>query len=164
MKSETQADFVLGMNPDHRLFVARMQTRGFVDQRLIRLTIKSADADMDLLHALLNSTLSLFLIEASGFGRGLGALDLTSTKIKRSFAIWNPSSITGSVRHSIMEAFAPLNARAVLPLEKELERDDRIKFDSALCKHFGLLHHLDDMYGSLLHLYQIRQSVRYVQI
>ena len=67
MKAERQADFVMSLNPDERLFVARMAQRSFVDQRLIALAVPAAKADRDLMHALMNTTLSMFLIEAGRF-------------------------------------------------------------------------------------------------
>ena len=47
----------------------------------------------DLIHALLNSVYGMFAIEAIGFGRGLGVLDASSTKLKNMFMI-NPEVIS----------------------------------------------------------------------
>ena len=75
MSPSTLADMVISMNPYHRLFVAKLEQRSFVNQRLIRFTKKTRTINVDLCHALLNSVIGLFFIEAIGFGRGLGALD-----------------------------------------------------------------------------------------
>ena len=58
-----------------RLFSGRLDPPAFVDQRLIQLNPLD-DVDIGLCHALLNSSIGMFIIEALGFGRALGALDL----------------------------------------------------------------------------------------
>ena len=71
------ADFVTSVNPDKRIFISRLNEKSFVNQRLIRFTSLKFDTDLELSHALLNSLMGIFFIEALGFGRGLGALDLS---------------------------------------------------------------------------------------
>ena len=73
MSNSTVADIAISMNPDKRLFFSRLEERGFVNQRLIRMTSKKEDLDIMLQSALLNSILGLFYIEGLGFERGLGA-------------------------------------------------------------------------------------------
>ena len=88
MKPSTMADFAIPINPDSRLCVFRLRERAFVNQRLIRFSLKEINcSDVDLIHSLLNSSLGMFLIEAAGFGRGLGVLDLNAGKLKRSFHV-----------------------------------------------------------------------------
>ena len=43
----------------------------------------SEDIDIDLCHALLNSMIGMFYIEAIGFGRGLGALDFSKDNLEK---------------------------------------------------------------------------------
>src|SRR5690606_18770634 len=81
MRDTTVADLVLTINPDKRLFVAKLRERSFVNQRLIRFSRRTASVDVELCHALMNSLLGVFYIEALGFGRGLGVLDLNATKV-----------------------------------------------------------------------------------
>lgn len=63
------ADLVASINYGDRLFIAKLKERSFVNQRLARFTKKTEIVDVDLCHALLNSALGMFFIEALGFGR-----------------------------------------------------------------------------------------------
>ena len=83
MKNSTMADLVASMNFDKRIFIAKLDKKSFVNQRLTRFTAKNKNIDIDLSCALLNSTLGIFFIESIGFGRGLGVLDLSSTRMKK---------------------------------------------------------------------------------
>jgi hypothetical protein len=162
MKPSTQADFVLSMNPDKRLFIAKMHTRGFVDQRLIRFTNKNnkTDKEIGLYHALLNSTLSLFFIEAAGFGRGLGALDLNASKIKKHFLMLNPNQIPRTNYNDILCAFDKIKKRDVLSLEEELRQKDRQTLDFHVLSSVGLENYAETIRQSLSTLFNIRQAVK----
>ena len=159
MNASTLADFVISMNPDKRLCVYRFEEKSFVDQRLIRFCGKNDSVDIGLCHALLNSVVGMFLIEASGFGRGLGALDLNASKLSNSFHMLDPSIITNNDRDSILNKFQPLLARNVLDLPEELRNEDRINFDMAVLSAFGIGDLRDIIYESLLSLFSIRQNV-----
>ena len=65
MRPETMADVVVSMNPGNRLLVIRLEQRAFVDQRLIRFMARG-ETDITLCHALMNSLLGLFYLEALG--------------------------------------------------------------------------------------------------
>ena len=95
MDDAAKADFVTALNPDRRLFVAMFDESTFVDQRFTRMLVKSETISKELLHALLNSLFGIFAIEAIGFGRGLGVLDASSTKLKNMYMI-NPEIIADS--------------------------------------------------------------------
>lgn len=72
---ETLTDLVMFINYGERLFVGRVDPPAFVDQRMVRLDpLENESVDIELSHALLNSTIGMFIIEGLGFGRGLGAL------------------------------------------------------------------------------------------
>lgn len=158
MKPDRQADMVLGMNLGDRIFVAIMENRGFVDQRLIRLTKKKDDLDLHLCHALLNSLLGLYMIESSGFGRGLGALDLQSTKLKKGLYVLNPFLLSKENKTGVKKLFQVLKRRNVLPLPDELSSSDRLEFDKAVLKSFGISACYNKIKHSLLELYDIRKS------
>lgn len=92
MRPETVADLAAAMNYDTRLFFLRLTPRAFVNQRLIRFTTKPGIlVDLDLWHALLCSLMGCFYIEALGFGRGLGALDLNASKFAKQLRLLNPT-------------------------------------------------------------------------
>lgn len=161
MKPTTQADFVLSMNPDKKLAIHRLNTRSFVNQRLIRFSAKSfVQADLDLCHALMNSVIGMFLIEASGFGRGLGVLDLNATKLNSRFHMLNPNLITNSQRGKILAAFGPLRKRALLNLPQELDAADRQSFDNAVLSALGQQHLRPAIYHALKQLFRIRQTAK----
>ena len=159
MDAATLADFVLSMNPDTRLFVARTPEPTFVDQRLIRITVNDDD-DSELIHALLNSTFSMYFIEALGFGRGLGVLDINSTKIENGLYIPNISLISSGDAEKIIAAFYEINMRPVKKVLKEINESDRHKLDNEIANAIGLpLPVVEDVYSGLQTLYRIRKSV-----
>ena len=159
MKPDTQADMVLGMNLGDRIFVPIMRKRGFVDQRLMRLTKKGDSIDLHLCHALMNSLLGLYMIESAGFGRGLGALDLQPTKLRKGLYILNPVLLSKKDKTKIKKLFQVLKKRDVLSLPDELPSSDRFKFDKAVLEGFGIWNCYEKIKQSLLELYSIRKSV-----
>lgn len=159
MSDSTIADIALSLNPDKRLFFTRLEKRSFVNQRLIRLTSKNKNEDIILLSAILNSILGLFYIEAIGFGRGLGALDLSSEKLKNQFHILNPKLLKKEDINEIKKLYLKIENRKVLPILKELENEDRILFDKKVLESFEISNQYDNIKNSLINLYKIRKSV-----
>jgi len=161
MKPETRAIMAISMNPDEVLSFLRFRTPTFVNQRLIRLTaIDNTAPDVELMHALLNSIVEMFLIAAAGFGRGLGVLDLNATRLSRSMHMLDPDAIGASQRAAILSAFDALLQRAPLPLLQELEQSDRKEFDSLVLSAFGLEAIHDQLEVSLRTLFAIRKAAR----
>ena len=159
MKPVETADFVVSLNPDKRPCVHRFETPAFVNQRLIRFTVKNK-IDIDILHALFNSTIGMFLLEAAGFGRGLGALDLNATKLAKQLHVLNHQSISQPHKINILNLYKPLLLRDVLDLPQELASIDRQQFDEAVLQAYGFKNVRNDIYQSLLALYNIRQTAR----
>lgn len=162
MKTENMADFVANVNFHNSLFIAKFQNRSFIDQRMIGFSIKDdyLEENKDLLLALLNSTLSMFLIESFGFGRGLGALDLRATKFERDFKILNPNLLSENEKIRIVENFEPIKNRVRQPLERELEMEDRINFENILMEIYGIQEHYEQIKSALLQLFRIRFAVK----
>ncbi|MBI1274161.1 MAG: N-6 DNA methylase [Alphaproteobacteria bacterium] len=160
MAPNTLADIVLGMNPEDRLFAAMMSRQGFVDQRLIRMTKLSSHLDVALAHALLNTTLGMFFIEAAGFGRALGALDLQPTKLRSVFYMLNPALLAEQQRSDIKEAFDVIKNRDVLHVRDELHMEDRRNLDRTVLEAYGLENYEGKITRSLLELYRIRKAVK----
>jgi hypothetical protein len=158
MLPDTLADIVTSMNPGDRLFFAKLKERAFVNQRLIRFT-KKENADVGLCHALMNSILGLFYLEALGFGRGEGALDLSSDKLKNSLYILNPNLLNKVQKEEIINKFQPMLKRPILTIEEELTNKDRLEFDKEVLKCFGIEKVENKIRKSLLTLYKIRSSV-----
>jgi hypothetical protein len=160
MKDETMADFVASMNFDKRLFIAKLDKRSFVNQRLTRFTVKNKNLDLDLIHALLNSSLGVFFIESIGFGRGLGALDLSSTRMKSNLKMLNPKLLTDKQKNDIKLKFKPLKNRVIYPILDELKLEDRKDFDDEVLNAFGIINYKEQIEDSLKTLYSIRMNVK----
>lgn len=98
---------------------------------------KHSKLDIDICHALLNSIIGIFFIEASGFGRGDGVLDLSKDKLEKSFML-NPDILSDESKNNILKAFSVLKKRKILPIEQELKMPDRIKFDNEVLKAYNI--------------------------
>lgn len=160
MSDATLADLVTSLNPEQRIFVAKMRTRSFVNQRLIRFSLRDAAFDLELCHALLNSMIGVFFLEALGFGRGLGALDLNSTKLKKHLPILNPSLLSNAQASEIKKLFAPLLKRPIENISDEMQRADRQTFDDAVLRAFGLYTSKEKIRSAFQTLYEIRLAVK----
>lgn len=158
MKSETRADLAMFLNPNLRLFICSFTQPTFVDQRLVRLTARDG-IDLDLSAALLNSAISYLMIEGNGFGRGLGVLDLSVTSLKKHLHMLDPGVLTQEQRDSLLALYQPLLQRETEDIADELERADRLTFDRAILEAFGIQTPLREIYGALLRLVEIRQTV-----
>lgn len=159
MNDSTMADLVASMNFNHRIFIAKLDTRSFVDQRLTRFTALNGSVDIDLSHALLNSILGIFFIEALGFGRGLGALDLSSTRMKKYLRMLNPNLLSDTQIDSIKEKFKVVRDRESMNILNELTQSDRISFDKAVLEAYGIYHLKDKITNSFKYLYNMRTTV-----
>lgn len=162
MKSDSMAEFVANINYDDNLFIAKLESPSFIDQRLIGLSVKNnfSTIDKTLILALLNSTISMFFLESLGFGRGLGTLDLNKTKFENNFNLLNPKILTEAQKTEIIQAFNPLLARNRLPLLEELESDDRIRFENTLMDIYGISDYYEPIKNSLKELFKIRFAVK----
>ena len=162
MKTDNMADFVANVNYHNSLFIAKFNTRSFIDQRMIGFSVREnyQNEDYDLFLALFNSVLSMFFIESFGFGRGLGALDLRATKFERDFKIFNPNLLTDEQKERLIIAFEPIKQRDRLPLEEELEMDDRIHFENILMEIYEISEYYEQIKQSLLELFRIRFAVK----
>lgn len=157
MNTESLADLVMFINYGDRLFVGRVTPPSFADQRLVPLSPKG-DIDIELHHALLNTAISMLIIEGMGFGRGLGALDLNKDRIENYMHMLDASQLDENATAQIKAAFQPLTQRDILPIADELEQPDRIAFDDAIIAAFGLDVARAEIYDSLLSLVEIRRT------
>lgn len=152
-----KASIITSLNPDRRLFFAKFEKPTCINQRLIGFIPKDAVTDLDLCHMLLNSIIGLFYIEASGFPRGAGALDLSKDKVKLSFML-NPALLSEHQIASIKASFIPLLQRDVKSLFEELEEDDRKNFDLTVLRCYGLETFYENIKKSLVSLLKVRLS------
>ncbi len=159
MKDTAIAEIFTTMNPDRRLFFARFDTPAFINQRLIGLKAKNPQCDIELCHALLNSLLGMFYIEAVGFGRGLGALDINSSTIKQIYML-DPSLIDNNSKVQILKSFSVITKRKILKTDEELEKLDRSRFDHLILNIYGIEKYYDNIKHSLLSMQEARLNVR----
>lgn len=158
MLPNTMAEICISINPGDRLFYARLKEPSFVNQRLIRFVRVNNDTNIKLCTALLNSVLGLFFIEALGFGRGLGALDLSATKLKENLLMLNPALISDEAKVDILNKYSTLENREVLNIKDELISEDRQEFDKAVLSAFGIEDYEIDIKNALITLFNIRKA------
>lgn len=158
MDDSFATDMVTILNPNIRLFVSRFDEPTFVDQRFTRLNKVNDNVNLELCHALLNSMLGMFYIEAVGFGRGLGVLDTSSTNFKKIY-MFNPDMLTQQQVDAIIEAFSPLLLREIKNTEEELLSPDRIAFDKLILECYGLSKYYEPIKNSLLSMQRARLAV-----
>lgn len=159
MSNSSTANLVTGMNPEKRLFYASFVEPTFFNQRLIGLKFLDDTINKELCHALLNSIIEMFITEATGFGRGLGVLDINAKNIQKSYML-NPLLLNDEQIAAIIEAFEPLKNRNICDTEQELQRDDRIRFDHVVLQAFGIDDIYDQIKASLLSMQRTRLSVK----
>ena len=151
--------FVLAtmMNPYRRLFFARIaQDRAcYADQRVIGLYPVSKNVDIDLCLALLNTMVSMLLLEANAGPMGLGALNTRKENLVE-LEMLDPALLDDEQQDEIRTAFAPLMERDILDTAEELEQDDRQAFDHAVMKAFGIDEHFGEVKAALLAMQRIR--------
>lgn len=153
------AEIFTMMNPDKRLFFAKFETPSFVNQRLIGLTHKAAYPDEELNHALLNSMFTMFYIEASGFGRGLGVLDVNKDSIANCYML-NPKLVKDDDRKKILAAFEKVKSRKIKKVSEELEDESRLAFEHEVLRSFGIDEYFNKIKDSLLSMQETRATVR----
>ncbi len=159
MNNSTMADLVISLNPDKKIFIAKLNIKSFVNQRLTRFTAKK-EIDIDLIHTLLNSLLGIFFIESLGFGRGLGALDLSSTRMKKYLRVLNPDLLSQEQITLIKNRFSLVRDREIKNIIEEFKEEDRIEFDNTVLEAFGILHLKEKIMNSFLYLFEMRSNIR----
>lgn len=157
MLTDKLTEFVMPLNPGNRIFVSRLSPPAFTDQRLTCFQAREG-VDVDLCHALMNSAISMFMIEGIGFGRGLGVLDLSKDRIEKFMHVLDPKKLDIESIQNIKDAFSPLLKRDLLEVADELEKNDRKIFDQVVIDAFNLKVSRELVYDSLVRLVEIRQT------
>lgn len=158
LSTDEVAELFTMMNPDKRMFYAKFNSPTFINQRLIGLKRKRTSDDLDLLHALLNSIISLFYIEAVGFGRGLGALDINKESVSRCFML-NPDLLSMEQIAEIKEKFSKLKDRGVVDFEQDMADPIRQEFDKAVLQAFNIEQYYAEIVNSIRSMRRIRNAV-----
>lgn len=149
--------FATTMNPGGRLFFASAPSgRSFAaNQRAICFSPLDPDLDKELCLALLNSTLGMFLIEASAAPMALGALDTRAETFKKMYML-NPSLISQGQRDTIVSAFETLKSRNIKDALEELNEPDRERFDSIVLNAYGIERFSEQIRDSLTQMLRVR--------
>lgn len=158
MPSSNRADLVTSENPDKRLFVAELEKSVIVDQRLIAMRYKKTVCNKELVFALINSIYGMFAIEANGFGRGQGVLDISKTRFEKVYMI-NPNVISEKDANEIIELFQKLKLRDILNVQDELEMKDREAFDRKVLQSIGCEHLYEKIKKSILSMQNTRHAL-----
>jgi hypothetical protein len=86
---------------------------------------------------LLNSIVSLLIVELNGVSRNLGALDLNADFFKTKMKILNPNLLKDKQKQDILASFASIKNRPVESYKTEFQRQDRQDFDKTILKAFS---------------------------
>lgn len=159
MQPNEVAEIFTMMNPDNRIFFGRFETPSFINQRLIGLKQKEANGDTVLYHALLNSILMKFYIEAVGFGRGLGVLDINKDSIANCYML-NPELLSNEDVKEIKDSFKVIVDKEITDIENELSDTEWIVFNKTVLKAFGIESYYSKISNSLLSLRRVRRTAR----
>lgn len=134
LRVEKPANIFISLNPNDKLFFAYSTEEVYINQRLVAIRVKK---DLELITAILNSVVSLLIVELNGVSRNLGALDLNSDFFKTKMKILNPNLLSGDAKKRIINVFRPLAQRPVQNFITEYEQPDRILFDETILTEFG---------------------------
>ena len=159
LTTDEVAEIFTMMNPDDRMFYAKFYSPTFINQRLIGLKRIRTTDNLDLLHALLNTMLSIFYIEAVGFGRGLGVLDINKDSISKCYML-NPSLLTEEQKKTILTQFSQLVERGILNIHQDIDDPIRQEFERVVLEAFGIEDYLDNIISSLKSMRRIRKAVK----
>jgi N-6 DNA Methylase len=135
LKTEQPANIFISINPDKKLFFSYSPESIHLNQRLV--AIRARQEDTPIITALLNSIVSLLVVELNGVSRNLGALDLNADFFKTKMKILNPTLLTKKNREEILAKFTPLSTRTIESYDKEFKQRDRIEFDQIVLKSYG---------------------------
>ncbi len=133
---EDSANIFISINPSQRLFFSYSESPIYLNQRLVAIRVKKED--VKIVTALLNSVVSLLIVELNGVSRNLGALDLNADFFKTKMKILDPNLLSIEQKENILKKFKPLSTREIKNYNVEYQQEDRIKFDEEVLKAYGL--------------------------
>lgn len=157
MKTNEVVELFTMMNPDKRIFFGRFNSPSFINQRLIGLKIQNQNVDVVLYHALLNSVLMKFFVEAVGFGRGLGVLDINKDRISECYML-NPALLSNEGKMNIKNAFKNVSQLDIMDIEDELLNSKWVEFNKVVLRAFGIEEYYERIEESLMSLRKVRST------
>lgn len=151
-------DFITSINPDQRLYWSAIPNDLLVDQRCTVFSIKKdIFVQKELLHALLNTVVGQFMIEATGFGRGLGVLDTTKDGILDSY-ILDYSQLDFYHISEILKRWQKLSHKSIPHILDQLNDKDWQEFNYYVFKVLGIEEALDPLVNSLKKAIELRRA------
>lgn len=132
---EESANIFISINPSQRLFFSFSKSPLYLNQRLVAIRVKKKD--VEIVSALLNSIVSLLIVELNGVSRNLGALDLNADFFKTKMKMFDPSLLTDKQKENILAKFETLSKRQIQDYENEYKQKDRIAFDEEVLKAYS---------------------------
>lgn len=161
MKNTSIAEFVTSINPEKRLFWAKLDSASFINQRLIGLTRNNDNVTVpkELLMALLNSVIGLFFIESSGFGRGLGALDINKKTLENT-SMLSPSLLDEEKIELICDKYSLLTKDISQDIRDTINSNEREEFDRLVLRCFEIEEYYDEIKNSLISMMTTRLTVK----
>lgn len=151
-----------GMNPERRIFYGLLNEPAQINQRAIGFKPLADTVELELCHALLNSVIGVFYAEATGFPKGLGALDNRAENTKRMFML-DPRHLSAASKSKILTAFEPLMSRKIMATTQEYQQTDRLKFERIVAECFGYAAYFDRIKSCVLQMQKVRLSVKFNQ-
>ena len=100
-----------------------------------------------------------FFVEAVGFGRGLGVLDINKESVAKCFML-NPSLLSLECASEIKEQFHNVLAKNIMVIEEELKDEEWMSFNRTVLRAFGLEQYYLRICNSLLSMRQVRKTAR----
>lgn len=160
-KDTAIAEFITSINPEKRLFWAKLNQPSFINQRLIGLTRNNTSRNIsrDLLMALLNSVVGLFFIEASGFGRGLGALDISKSTLEKT-SILSPDLLSAKQKKYICNLYILLPKNISNDIRMQINTVERERLDRFILSCYGIEKYYEQIKSSLISMIDVRLTVK----
>lgn len=144
-----KANIITAVNPYERFFFTYSEQPFAIDQRLIAIQVNEG-YEVELIAALLNSSLTFLSLEMRGTSRNLGALDLNANYLKQ-LRVLNPDLLSNEQKTEILQAFKPLKNRNIESIFTEVQKEDRVNFDRTVLRCFGIDERLlENIYSLLL--------------
>jgi hypothetical protein len=101
----------------------------------------------------------VFYAEATGFPKGLGALDNRAENVKKILML-DPRRLSDSDSNKILEAFKPLLSRKIMATIQEYEQADRLHFESVVAECYGYTALFERIKNAVLDMQGVRLSVK----
>lgn len=136
LSPEEKANIYISINPNERIFFSYCDEERLLNQRLV--AIRTNIENAKIVTALLNSVITLLMVEINGVPRNLGALDLNADFFKSKIKILNPNLLTTGQEQKIISKFISISERPVLTFEKEFNTNERKDFDKTIFECFDI--------------------------